>query len=333
VLSGQTQRLPERKSPKVLHEGADEAAVGRTSTARRPWPVSLFLLVCGGLALGAPGDSPEVTYRANVAEVRLTFSATDQNNHGVATLQAGDFAVVDREIVVRDFQSFTRTGWTKLQVVVLIDTSESVAPRLRQEITNTLRVISPDAGIPEEDLSLVSFHGIEPSLICAGNCRASRALDELPAVEAGGLTPLFDSVVFAAALLAQPGDSDTRKVLILFSDGEDTISRHSAADATAAALASELRIYAVGLKNAAYPSPGTAVLRNLAGATGGRFFAAREGTSKVLDAILEDAHATFTVTYKLPSHAAGFHPVRILPTHDPNLQFRCRRGYYYTRGR
>ncbi|MGB9071255.1 MAG: VWA domain-containing protein [Terriglobales bacterium] len=265
--------------------------------------------------------------------MRLTFSATDQNNHGVATLQSGDFAVVDRDIVVRDFQSFTRTGWTKLRVVVLIDTSESVAPRLRQEIAEILRVISPDAGIPEEDLSLVSFHGSEPSLICGGNCRASRALDQLPAVEAGGLTPLFDSVVFAAALLAQPGDADTRKILILFSDGEDTISRHTGADATAAALASELRIYAVGLRNATYPSPGTAVLRNLAGATGGRFFAAPGGTSKVLDAILEDVHSTFTVTYKPPSRAAGFHLVRILPTHDLHLQFRCRRGYYYSGGR
>ena len=307
--------------------------VGRTSAARHRWPFSLSLLVCSGLALAAPGDTPEATYHANVAEVRLTFSATDRNNHGVATLRKEDFAVVDRDIVVRNFQSFTRTGWTKLHVVVLIDTSESVAPRLRQEIKDILRVISPDAGIPEENLSLVSFHGIEPSLICTGNCRASRALDQLPTVEAGGLTPLFDSVVFAAALLAQPGDADTRKVLILLSDGEDTISRHSAADAMAAALASELRIYAVGLKNAAYSSLGTAVLRNLAGATGGRYFAAPEGTSKVLDAVLEDVHATFTVTYKPPSRAAGFHLVRILPTHDLNLQFRCRRGYYYSRGR
>jgi VWFA-related protein len=293
----------------------------------------LFLLVCSGFAPGAPGDAPEATYRANVAEVRLIFSATDQNNHGVATLHEGDFAVVDRDIVVRNFQSFARSGWTKLDVAVLMDISESVTPRLRQEIADVLGMISPTSGIPEEGFSLVSFHGVEPSLMCAGNCLASRALDGLPAVKAGGLTPLFDSVVFAADLLAQRGDPDTRKILILFSDGEDTISRHSAADAMEAALASELRIYAVGPENAAYPSPGTAVLKNLAGATGGRFFAAREGTSKVLGAVLEDAHTTFTVTYKLPNHAAGFHLVRILPTHDLNLQFRCRRGYYYPSAR
>jgi len=193
-------------------------------------------------------------------------------------------------------------------------------------------VTSPTAWISDENLSLVSFHGSEPSLICAGNCQTSRALERLPAVKAGGLTPLFDSVVFVANLLVRHGDPDARKILILFSDGEDTISRHSAADAMQAALASDLQIYAVGPENAVSSSPGNAVLRNLAGATGGRFFAAREGASKVLDAVLEDAHATFTVTYKLPSRAAGFHLVRILPTHDLNLQFRCRRGYYYPSG-
>jgi Ca-activated chloride channel homolog len=286
-------------------------------------------VLVSGWALVAPADTPAATYYANVAEVRLTFSATDQNNHGVATLHEGDFAVVDRDMVVRGFQSFTRSEWKKFEVVVLIDTSESSAPRLREEIADVVGVTSPTAWIPEENFSLVSLHGSEPSLICAGNCQTSRALERLPAVKAGGLTPLFDSVVFAAKLLAKSGDPDVRKVLILFSDGEDTISRHSAADAMEAAMASELRIYAVGLENGASLSSGTAVLRNLAAATGGRFFAAGSGTSKVLDAVLEDAHATFTVTYKLPSHAAGFHLVRILPTHDLNLQFRCRRGYYY----
>jgi Ca-activated chloride channel family protein len=306
--------------------------VDRTSAPQPRWWAPFFLVVVSGLALGAPADTPAATYYANVAEVRLTFSATDQNNRGVAALHEADFAVVDRDTVVRGFQSFTRSGWTKFDVVVLMDTSESSAPRLRQEIADVVGVTSPNAWIPEENFSLVSFHGSEPSLICAGNCQTSRALERLPAVKPGGLTPLFDSVVFAAKLLAQHGDPDARRVLILFSDGEDTISRYSAADAMEAALASDLQIYAVSLENGAYPSPGTAVLRNLAAATGGRFFAAPEGPSKVLDAVLEDAHATFTVTYKLPSRAAGFHLVRILPTHDLNLQFRCRRGYYYPSG-
>jgi hypothetical protein len=75
--------------------------------------------------------------------------------------------------------------------------------------------------------------------------------------------------------------------------------------------------------------PGTLVLRSLAFNTGGRYFPVEVGSAKVLDSILEDFHATYTVAYKLPSHAAGFHLVRILPTHNLGLQFHCRRGYYY----
>jgi hypothetical protein len=35
------------------------------------------------------------------------------------------------------------------------------------------------------------------------------------------------------------------------------------------------------------------------------------------------------VTYHLPNHSSGFHQVRILPTHNLNLQFRSRSGYYF----
>ena len=69
------------------------------------------------------GDRPEFTYRTNTTEVRLNFSAMDQNNHGVATLQANDFAVVDKDVIVRNFQSFTRSDWTKLEIAILVDTS------------------------------------------------------------------------------------------------------------------------------------------------------------------------------------------------------------------
>jgi hypothetical protein len=67
----------------------------------------------------------------------------------------------------------------------------------------------------------------------------------------------------------------------------------------------------------------------MAAATGGRYFTIGEGTAKVLSAVLEDLQAGYIVTYGLPDRTAGFHWVRILPTRNPNLQFRCRHGYHY----
>src|SRR5579859_6360598 len=103
---------------------------------RRLGTLLLLLPFCAAMARGASGDPPEFTYRTHVNEVRLTFAAMDQNNHGVATLQASDFAVVDKDIIVRNFESFTRSDWTKLEIAVVIDGSESVTPRFRREMAD-----------------------------------------------------------------------------------------------------------------------------------------------------------------------------------------------------
>ena len=297
-------------------------------TGRHPWLLLSLLLLFAGNSAGAPGDTPEFTYRSNVNEVRLSFSAVDQNNHGVATLQASDFAVVDKDFIVRNFQSFIRADWTKLELAIVLDASESVAPRFRQEIAGILDLVSQTAGVPDENVSLFTFQGLHPALLCAGNCRATNTpAIQLPAARAGGLTPLFDTVVFASDFLWQHGDPHAVKVLILFTDGTDTISRSSLADAIDNALATDVQIYAVDLSSPR--SQGGAVLQRLAASTGGRCFPVEDGGSSAMNVILEGFRATYTVSYRLPSHASGFHSVRILPTHNQNLEFRSRSGYYY----
>jgi len=297
---------------------------------RRRWRLLSLFLFCAGIAPAIAGDPAEFTYRTNTAEVRLSFSATDQNNHGVATLQPNDFAVVDKDIIVRNFQSFTRSDWTKLEIAILLDASESVTPRFRQETADVLNLVSQTAGIPDENLFMLSFHGLQPALLCAGNCRASRVAEQLPAGRAGGLTPLFDTIVFASDFLSQRGgDAHAERVLIIFSDGADTISRNSLRDAIDAALRNEVQLDCIDLNQRSYSSEGAAVLRSLASATGGRYFPPPDGAVRALNVILEDFRTSYTVSYRLPSRASGFHTVRILPTHNLHLQFRSRSGYYY----
>ncbi len=296
---------------------------------RRAWALCVLVLLCGGLSSAVAGDPGEFTYRSSVNEVRLNFSAIDQNNHGVATLQASDFAVVDKDVIVRKFQSFVRSDWTKLEVAILIDDSESVTSHLRQEIADIVNLVSETAGIPDENLSIFSFHDVEPLLLCAGDCRGSAAVERLAAGRAGGLTPLFDTIVFAADSLAKRADDHAEKVLIVISDGADTVSRNSLADAVNAALRHDVRLDCIDVHRPADSPEGSAILRNLANATGGRYFSAAEGAAHAMNVILEDSRASYEIRYRLPSHTYGFHAVRILPTHDRNLQFRSRSGYYY----
>jgi len=136
------------------------------------------------------GDQPDPTYRTGTSEVRLTFSATDQNDHGVATLQANDFAVVDTGFIVRDFQSFTRSDYSKLEIAILIDSSESMSAHVRKEIADTLGLLALTSGVPEENISLISFSNGKPVELCSGDCRTSQIEEALPATKGGGLTPL-----------------------------------------------------------------------------------------------------------------------------------------------
>ncbi len=316
------------------------------------------------MASDTNGSSGLPTYRSTVSEVRVTFFATDENNRSPANLTPSDFAVVDNERVVRDFRSFTHSDETSLDVVALVDMSESVAPLLRVAMNDVLRLVAQSQSIPDDNISVLSFggtsggtvggmpRGLRPAILCSSGCRASDTVSSLLAVKSGGATPLFDALIFAADFISQHrpagghgGVPDrVRHVLILFSDGDDTISLHSASEALQAVLDEGALIYSVDMGkfgsdvHSSNHAPGSAFLRQVSEATGGRYlsysrgFSRQNGAAGLLNAVLEDLRASYVVTYDLPSHEPGFHSLRLLPTHNLNLTFHSRNGYDYEPG-
>jgi len=277
---------------------------------------------------GSANDAPVSTYHTGTSEVRVTFFATDQNNQLVDTVVKDDFAVVDSGAVIRDFSSLTRSNETALDVVAVVDTSESVAPRFHTAMNDVLQLVSQRPLAADDNISVVSFSGLRPVLLCTRDCRSPAAGQRLLAVKAAGPTPLFDALVYAANFSSSRRAPGVRQVLILFSDGNDTISITSARDALQAIIASSALLYTVDL-NESHASSGSILLDRMAEATGGRSFSARDGAVNVLQAALADLRASYVVTYPLPSHVAGFHSLRLLPKHNLNLRFHCRSGYYY----
>jgi len=53
---------------------------------------------------------------------------------------------------------------------------------------------------------------------------------------------------------------------------------------------------------------------------------------RIFKDVIDDLHSARVVTYVLPESGPDFHSIRILPTHNLNLQFRCRTGYYHREG-
>lgn len=289
----------------------------------------LVLLVSRLHALAGSEDAALPVFRSSVSEVQITFTALDQNRHAVATLTAADVAVIDRESIVRNFLSFNRIDYTRMDMALLIDASESVGPHTRQTSAQLMRLLELTSVVPEQSISVAAFHGAHLTSICNQDCRSAPAEDIANAASSGGLTPLFDHIMLAADTMLPASNAKARRVLILFSDGEDNYSRNFASDAVDALLKKDIRVYAVDIAPSQSPSRGTSFLKNLSAHTGGRYFRLDEGADAIVNALLEDFHASYQVTYKLESPGAGFHETRIFPTHNLNLTFRCPWGYFY----
>jgi len=279
----------------------------------------------------SPSEADDITnptYHSTVSEVRLVFFATDEHNHNVQELKKDDFAVIDNERVIRDFRGFTRSDTTNLNVVVLIDSSESVLPRLQTEITDAVQLISRSSSGPSDGLSVLSFSGLGTHVVCSEDCR-DLPTPRILSLPRGGATPLFDALETAATLLAKRSRPDVWPVVILFSDGDDTISKISRREVLDKILSIGAQIYAVDVSGSGSPSNGSAVLQNLADDSGGRYLRISDGPSSILDHVMDDLHSARVVTYVYPGPDSDFHSIRILPSRNLNLKFHSRCGYYH----
>jgi len=277
-------------------------------------------------------ESSGVTYHHRVSEVRLVFFATDERNHSVNDLQKNDFAVIDDDAIIRDFRSFSRADLINLDVVVLMDSSQSVLPRLAQEITDVRQLISQWPWRSGDKVSVLSFSGIQTHLVCSEDCRSSFSADRIYSLPKGGATPLFDALKKAANILNARAQPDVWRVIVLFSDGDDTISSASLKEAVGTIQTSEAEVYAVDNGISERPSNGTTILKKIATDSGGRYLRINDGAVNIFKSVIDDLHSARVVTYALPPADTDFHSIRILPTHNLKLQFRCRGGYYYPAG-
>lgn len=151
--------------------------------------------------------------------------------------------------------------------------------------------------------------------------------------EPEGATALFDTIAKAAEYL-RPHEG--RKVILLVSDGNDTVSEKSFDDALKSALAADCQIYVVGTGDIEAPNQlVTLAKRRLA------VFAQQTGGAVSIPQSVEDLDAAFE---RISNDISEQYVVSYYPTDDPpdgrfrtlalqivtrpNLRVRARRGYY-----
>jgi VWFA-related protein len=172
------------------------------------WP-ALVAAVCGA---SLTAQTP--VFRSRIDAVRLDVSVTE-HNQAVPGLTANDFVVTDNG--VREDVVSAELDPAPLSILLALDTSASMeGEKLRQLVGAATELV--DSLRDEDRAAIVGFsHEINIEVMLTAD--RSRLEQALASLRARGATALRDALY--ATLQVRPQD-DSRPVLLLFTDGEDT---------------------------------------------------------------------------------------------------------------
>jgi Ca-activated chloride channel family protein len=239
--------------------------------------------------------------KVTTQRVPLYVTVTDKDRRLVPDLVQDDFEVYDNG-KLQTLTNFYNEP-TPITAVVMLDTSGSMT--LALDLVKQAAEQFVIRMLPEDKAKVGAFNDkieTHPSTFTDNRDQLIRLLkDEL---DFGYPTRLFDAVDFGIEELREVTG---RKVVLVFTDGEDTASRLGSGDVLDRARAEEVMVYSIGLENEYFDgqqrrrtSPDRG-LRKLSEETGGGFFVLKKK---------DELGATFTrVAQELHSqYVLGFTP-------------------------
>jgi tight adherence protein B len=180
-------------------------------------------------------------------------------------------------------------------VVLAIDRSQSMKGKPLSEAIEAARGFI--LGKPRSDRIAITTFATKPSFLTGGfSPESNEALGALGTIKVDPIqgTTLYDDIVLASRRLAR--EPSAGRVIIIVTDGNETRSKASLEQATAAARAAQSSVYVVAIESSRFnPEP----LKELAAKTGGRYFgtASSEGITGVYRTIAEELGRTWRFEY------------------------------------
>jgi Ca-activated chloride channel family protein len=247
-----------------------------------------------GLWLTAAGD--DFTIRNEVRLVLLDVSVQNRDGNFITGLSKGDFTVFEngqpQAITVFD------SGDAPVTMGVLVDESSSMAPKRDQVLTAAQALIAESN--PHDEVFVLNFNdsvkrGLPEGILFSDSIPQLHAAlyRERPA----GKTALYDAVVDG---LRQLGDGrQSRKTLVVISDGGDNASRYKRIETAGLVERSAATVYAIGLYDEGDSDADPGVLRQLAKKSGGRAWFPRDVAALpgVCQRIAKEIRTRYTVGY------------------------------------
>ena len=264
----------------------------------------LTVLLCGYFVLAAPlthAAQQGGTFKSGTRTVPLYTTVVDATGRLIPDLQKDEFEILDNGVVQPT--TFFVNENQKITVVVMLDTSGSMTFQIDQlkEAAEqfVLRLL------PADKARIGSFSDkiiITPPAFTGNRDELIRTLHN--DIQFGNPTALWDAT--DRSMDAMTG-LDGRKVVLLFTDGDDNYSHKSYGDVKTRAVNEEYMVYGIGLRGVQpggitqKPDPG---LRKIAEETGGGYFELRASA---------DLNSTFTrVANELHSqYVLGFAPANL----------------------
>lgn len=197
----------------------------------------------------------------NVDVVQVTAVVNDGNRF-IKGLPREAFRVVE-DGVPQTISHFSSEG-SPLELVVAVDVSQSMAPNMPQ-LKNAVRKFLEALG-PKDQVTLAAFNDQLFTLARRETVPAQRlrAVDRLAP---WGGTALFDVIVRGVQLLSKaPG----RRVLVVFSDGDDRTSHATIANVEAAMRSTDTTLFMVALGRGAREAQLRSGIQRLITLSGGR---------------------------------------------------------------
>jgi Ca-activated chloride channel homolog len=262
--------------------------------------------------------------------VNVLFTVTNKKGRLMPDLGRDDFQVYE-DGIPQKISVFGRQSNLPLRIGVLIDTSNSVRPRLEFEKESAVDFLNAVLRPREDQAFLVGFD-VEPVLLANYTDDVGKLSDAIHNLSAGGATGLFDAVYYACKqkmIYFPPPQPYLRRVLIIVSDGEDNESQHSMEEALSMAQRAEAIVFCISTNRTGITDRGDKVLKFLASQTGGEAFFPFEASDldEAFKNIATELRSQYSLAYYSQAHDNAFHHIRIKAL-EKGLRVHAKAGYF-----
>jgi len=313
----------------------------------------LFLLGVSGAPAQIPPPPPPTPedqappVRVEVDLVNVVFSVTDRRNRHITGLGPSDFEVRE-DGVLQEIRHFSSESNLPLRIGLVVDMSNSVRPRFQFEQEAAIDFLHTILR-PKTDRAFIIAFDSTPVLTQDFTDDPLALADAVRGLRAGGGTALYDAVWLAAKKLGESSASNTRKMIILLSDGDNTTGVVTSREAMEMALRHEVTIFTVSTsptpikysgKSTQLQNPcevlggrGDNILKEFAETTGGTPYCPFDtiDVGRSFEKIVNELRSQYTLAYTPTNRARDgrFRYISIEPRRG-GVRVHHRPGYYAT---